>query len=504
MRHAPAARPGACRGARRRPASCRCSAAIRCARRSRSGAWSSPISASRSRSSEWRRTAPSRRRSWPPRGPARRSRSARGWCGSQSRGARRRPQLDRDRGRASRVAGRRRVRPQARRPAFSPTRRPKPTKRRSTRAGTGSSIRSSASRTREGRWQLRLWWKPFVTLIWLGGVLIALGGLLALIGRAGRTWREERCRREPRLPPACRSSCSSGVGASRLGMASHPAADTTIRSQLVNRQPVPQFALPPRCRCEARTDVGRSRDRGAAAGQYLRQLVRAVHRRSAGAEELKRQGVTIDAIAIRDRPEDVAAFLAPPRRPVRRGSGPTRTAASSSRSDRPACPKASSSMAGASSATSISARSSRTMSRRSSPSWRRRGEGNRCSLLASCWPSPVLADSPTCRLRTGPIASCPTRGRKRRRRPLMEELRCLVCQGQSIADSDAELAGDMRDLVRRRIAAGEEPARDPRLADRALRQLGQLPSAGRAGHLAAVGGAAHPAHLRRRRSSRAG
>jgi cytochrome c-type biogenesis protein CcmH len=40
---------------------------------------------------------------------------------------------------------------------------------------------------------------------------------------------------------------------------------------------------------------------------------------------------------------------------------------------------------------------------------------------------------------------------------LMEELRCLVCQGQSIADSDAELAGDMRVLVRRRIAAGEKP-----------------------------------------------
>ena len=40
---------------------------------------------------------------------------------------------------------------------------------------------------------------------------------------------------------------------------------------------------------------------------------------------------------------------------------------------------------------------------------------------------------------------------------LMAELRCLVCQGQSIADSDAELAGDMRDLVRRRMAAGERP-----------------------------------------------
>jgi cytochrome c-type biogenesis protein CcmF len=32
------------------------------------------------------------------------------------------------------------------------------------------------------RWQVRLWWKPFVTLIWFGGLLIALGGVLALIG----------------------------------------------------------------------------------------------------------------------------------------------------------------------------------------------------------------------------------------------------------------------------------------------------------------------------------
>ena len=40
---------------------------------------------------------------------------------------------------------------------------------------------------------------------------------------------------------------------------------------------------------------------------------------------------------------------------------------------------------------------------------------------------------------------------------LMEQLRCLVCQGQSIADSDAELAGDMRHMVRSRIAAGERP-----------------------------------------------
>ena len=40
---------------------------------------------------------------------------------------------------------------------------------------------------------------------------------------------------------------------------------------------------------------------------------------------------------------------------------------------------------------------------------------------------------------------------------LMETLRCLTCQGQSIADSDASMAGDMRDEIRRRIAAGETP-----------------------------------------------
>jgi cytochrome c-type biogenesis protein CcmH len=41
---------------------------------------------------------------------------------------------------------------------------------------------------------------------------------------------------------------------------------------------------------------------------------------------------------------------------------------------------------------------------------------------------------------------------------LMETLRCLTCQSQSIADSDAAMAGDMRNEVRTRIAAGESPA----------------------------------------------
>ena len=40
---------------------------------------------------------------------------------------------------------------------------------------------------------------------------------------------------------------------------------------------------------------------------------------------------------------------------------------------------------------------------------------------------------------------------------LMESLRCLQCQGQSIADSDAQIAGDLRNQVRLRIKAGEDP-----------------------------------------------
>jgi cytochrome c-type biogenesis protein CcmF len=50
----------------------------------------------------------------------------------------------------------------------------------------------------DGRWQMRIWWKPFVTLIWLGGGLIALGGALALVGRERRgwmlRWRQRRTR----------------------------------------------------------------------------------------------------------------------------------------------------------------------------------------------------------------------------------------------------------------------------------------------------------------------
>lgn len=46
---------------------------------------------------------------------------------------------------------------------------------------------------------------------------------------------------------------------------------------------------------------------------------------------------------------------------------------------------------------------------------------------------------------------------ERKAKALMETIRCLTCQSQSIADSDASMAGDMRSQIRERIMAGEEP-----------------------------------------------
>lgn len=70
--------------------------------------------------------------------------------------------------------------------------------------------------------------------------------------------------------------------------------------------------------------------------------------------------------------------------------------------------------------------------------------------------APVLADS---NLPPAPLADTqlPDPRQEAQAKALMETIRCLVCQGQSIADSDAELAGDMRAIVRERIAAGEKP-----------------------------------------------
>ena len=78
-----------------------------------------------------------------------------------------------------------------------------------------------------------------------------------------------------------------------------------------------------------------------------------------------------------------------------------------------------------------------------------------CLALLSA--TPALADSnlPPARWANEQL---PDPRQEAQAKALMEEIRCLVCQGQSVADSDADMAGDMRHLIRARIAAGEKPS----------------------------------------------
>jgi cytochrome c-type biogenesis protein CcmH len=76
--------------------------------------------------------------------------------------------------------------------------------------------------------------------------------------------------------------------------------------------------------------------------------------------------------------------------------------------------------------------------------------------LAVVAASPALADSLLPAARYADV-QLPDPAQERQAKALMETIRCLVCQGQSIADSDAEMAGDMRSLIRERIQAGQTP-----------------------------------------------
>lgn len=66
---------------------------------------------------------------------------------------------------------------------------------------------------------------------------------------------------------------------------------------------------------------------------------------------------------------------------------------------------------------------------------------------------PVLASSPAWAVNPDEMLSNPVL--EERARNISQELRCLVCQNQSIDDSDAELARDLRVLVRERLVAGD-------------------------------------------------
>ena len=80
----------------------------------------------------------------------------------------------------------------------------------------------------------------------------------------------------------------------------------------------------------------------------------------------------------------------------------------------------------------------------------------RLALLLLLVAAPAFADS---KLPPAPLANTELAdpAKEAQAQALMVTIRCLVCQSQSIADSDAEMAGDMRSLIRTRIQAGEPP-----------------------------------------------
>ena len=78
-------------------------------------------------------------------------------------------------------------------------------------------------------------------------------------------------------------------------------------------------------------------------------------------------------------------------------------------------------------------------------------------ILAFAFAIAVLAGSSAYAVQPDEIMADPVK--EARARALSQELRCMVCQNQSIDDSEAPLARDLRLLVRERIAAGDSNAR---------------------------------------------
>lgn len=72
------------------------------------------------------------------------------------------------------------------------------------------------------------------------------------------------------------------------------------------------------------------------------------------------------------------------------------------------------------------------------------------AALPALWPRPSLAVEAN-EMLDDPVL-------EQRARDLSKRLRCLVCQNQSIDESDAELARDLRKIVRERLVAGDTDA----------------------------------------------
>ena len=92
---------------------------------------------------------------------------------------------------------------------------------------------------------------------------------------------------------------------------------------------------------------------------------------------------------------------------------------------------------------------------------------NRLCAIALCWM--VTAGAPAFAVQPDEVLSDPAL--EARARVLSQELRCLVCQNQSIDDSEAPLAKDLRVLVRERLKAGDS---DQQIVDFIVARYGEF------------------------------
>src|SRR5437867_831805 len=90
-----------------------------------------------------------------------------------------------------------------------------------------------------------------------------------------------------------------------------------------------------------------------------------------------------------------------------------------------------------------------------------------CSILIAL----TLLTAPHHALAVQPDEILPDPALEGRARTLSKELRCMVCQNQSIDDSDAPLARDLRILVRERLKSGDS---DQQVIDFLVARYGQF------------------------------
>lgn len=79
-----------------------------------------------------------------------------------------------------------------------------------------------------------------------------------------------------------------------------------------------------------------------------------------------------------------------------------------------------------------------------------------CALILLIFAAPLAAQTA---LPPAPYANrqLPDPAQEAKAHDLMQTIRCLTCQSQSIADSNASMAADLRSIIRERIAHGEDP-----------------------------------------------